>query len=427
MLPSVSGRAGRSRSSAALALLAGAASAVVALPAAYLGGLTGAALVSSRHRSAPRAGRAEPTRFWILVPAHDEESTVAETVTSLLNQDYPSGRMSVHVVADHCTDSTVAVAGEAGADVWDHASDLRGKGPALNWLLTELSGEAGVVDDDWVVVVDADTVAEPDFLLELDREVRSGAVALQAYYGVRAPGRSPAVALRFAALAARHHLRPLGRNALGLSSGLYGNGMAFRKDVLTAHPWTGHLVEDAELQVKLLLDGMCVGYVPAARVAAEMPDEMEAAAGQNERWETGRWQVATSYGEALAARAVRGGSLPRRAYVDALFDQFVPPLSLLATLDLVALGLAACSHVARPTGRSLAVGAVAVAANLTLGVHVLLALRGVRAPASVYRSLLGAPAAIVWKLRLLVGLFGRVDGVEWNRTRRNEEVPDDAD
>ena len=96
-------------------------------------------------------------------------------------------------------------------------------------------------------------------------------------YRVRDPGASTGAGLRAAALALRHHLRPLGRTTLGASSGLYGNGMAFRADVLRRRTWTDHLTEDIELQMELLLDGTLVAYAPDAVVEAEMPSTLDGA------------------------------------------------------------------------------------------------------------------------------------------------------
>ena len=118
---------------------------------------------------------------------------------------------------------------------------------------------------------------------------------MQGQYRVRDPGASTAAALRSAALALRHHLRPLGRTALGGSCGLFGNGMAFRAEVLRARAWTDHLTEDIELQMELLLEGVLVAYAPDAVVEAEMPTTLEGARTQNERWERGRIELARRY------------------------------------------------------------------------------------------------------------------------------------
>src|SRR5258708_4979162 len=81
----------------------------------------------------PRAPRRAPTHvFTILVPPHDEESTLPITLGSLAVLDYPPELMRVYVVADNCTDGTAAVARAVGADCAVRSDpEKRGKGFAL--------------------------------------------------------------------------------------------------------------------------------------------------------------------------------------------------------------------------------------------------------------------------------------------------------
>src|SRR3954464_13680475 len=73
-------------------------------------------------------------RFDIIVPSHNEEAGIAETVTSLLALDYPKDRFRVLVVADNCSDRTADLARAAGATVLERQSATeRGKGYALNF------------------------------------------------------------------------------------------------------------------------------------------------------------------------------------------------------------------------------------------------------------------------------------------------------
>ena len=110
--------------------------------------------------------------------------------------------------------------------------------------------------------------------------------------------------------------------------------MAFRRDVLSRQQWSGHLVEDAEFQLGLLLrDGIRVTYVPAARLEAEMPNSLDAAASQNARWERGRSELVRRFGRALVGRAALGGPAPRVVYADAVADLLLPPLSVAAVLQ----------------------------------------------------------------------------------------------
>lgn len=400
------------------------------LPVAYLGVVSAAAVRSERreHR-ARRSGdaadhgisAAPATRFAVLIPAHDEESVIEATVRALVEQRYANEDFSVHVVADNCTDATADVARRAGADVHERDDpDDPGKGSALNWLYRMV----GIDEYDAVVVVDADTIAAPDFLLELHAAFASGADVVQGDYGVLDPARSTAVGLRYAALACRHRLRPLGRRALGCSCGLYGNGMAFRSHVVADRAWSGHLVEDAQFQLDLLLDGLSVTYVPNARVEAEMPATLDAALTQHQRWELGRWQIIKHYLPSLLRSALRPPTpaLRRRVYVDAVLDQIVPPLSVVAALSIVSLTTNVGAHALVPHRRTAVSVVLSVAGAACLGMHVVAGLLSADAPRSVWRSLASAPQLIVWKLLLFAGIARRPDGVTWTRTERNDEV-----
>ena len=392
---------------------------VAAAPSAYLGLLTCVAWRASRARRQRRRPTSSATKFAVCIPAHDEESTIERAVRALRAQSYDSSDFAIHVVADNCRDSTAAIAQSAGAFVHrrDDAENP-GKGAALNWLTDQLAHH----EFDVLVVIDADTEAAPDFLAALDRSFATGTVAAQGYYAVAQSDASPAIGLRFAAIACRHHLRPLARTALGASAGLYGNGMAFRRDLLTGRRWTNHLIEDAEFQIDLLLDGHRVTYVPDAVVRAEMPASFGAATSQNERWELGRAQLARRFVPILSRRVVSGGPVRRVVYADAVADQLTPPLTVLALVDMVAatLGLASLFLSGGREGRSALV--LGIAATLTLPAHVLVGLRLVDAPAEVYRSFRSAPSAVLWKLRLLMRIARRPSGVAWTRTARNATI-----
>lgn len=395
-----------------------AAAAATAVPSAYLGLLTAAGL--ARRPSADASAEhgldsSASVRFAIFVPAHDEASGITDTIESLLAQDYPCDAFEVHVVADNCADATAEVARRAGAtthvrDTPDH----RGKGHALNWLFDRVDPDSF----DVVVVIDADTIAAPSFLAATARAFAAGADAVQGFYGVRDIESSAVIALRYAALACRHHLRPLGRHAIGASCGLYGNGMAFRSELLDRHRWSGHLIEDAEFQMHLLDDGVVVEYAPDARIAAEMPSSLDAAVSQHERWEAGRASLVQRFVPGLARRWIGGGTLPRRVYLDAMLDHLTPPVTMIALLNSAAVTGGVVGRLLGRRGGSTVAG-VGSLATIVLGVHVLGALRAVDAPGEVYRSLRDAPKLVLWKASLLKNVSGRADGVAWTRTTRN--------
>ncbi|MCC5951902.1 MAG: glycosyltransferase family 2 protein [Acidimicrobiia bacterium] len=120
-----------------------------------------------RHPLAPRTVMARtrgvdagPVTVTVLVPAHNEQASVSATLMSLFEQDRPPER--VIVVADNCTDATAEVARRHGAEVVETVANTQKKAGALNQVLRRLLHTLG--DNDCVMVVDADTVLDPEFL-----------------------------------------------------------------------------------------------------------------------------------------------------------------------------------------------------------------------------------------------------------------------
>ena len=120
-------------------------------------------------------------------------------------------------------------------------------------------------------------------------------------------------ALRYAALAALHYLRPLGRARLGLSCGLKGNGMA-STPVLERYGWDWFtLAEDVELHLALVAAGSRVDFVPETTVLADMPVTLAQAASQNERWERGRLEMLRAARPAAARATGSARAMPSRS------------------------------------------------------------------------------------------------------------------
>ncbi|HEV7129371.1 MAG TPA: glycosyltransferase family 2 protein [Ktedonobacterales bacterium] len=389
----------------------------VGLPLLYLALLTTGAIVASRRRDAPSAhvtARATARyRFAVLVPAHDEERVLGGLLESLGRLDYPREDYAICVIADNCADHTAALArGIAGVRVYERVNLAeRGKGYALAWMLERLTAEAATFDA--YVVIDADAVVDPRFLTAMARALAGGAQALQGKNTVLNVGDSASTALRWIALTLVNHVRPLGRNALGGSSTLTGNGMCLTAALLRRYPWRAFgLAEDYQYYLTLVAHGVCVRYVPQAVVRSLMPTTFRQLRTQDIRWESReagqrawQWRVARQ----LLADGVRQRDWMR---LDALAEFLTPPLSVLACA--CALGLTLGLLLRSPLAVLLGALLVGVLLGYVGSVFYLL-----RPPLAVYRALPHAPRFAARKLWIYFVLSrSRKHTATWVRTSR---------
>jgi len=107
-----------------------------------------------------RGEYAGPVTITVLIPAHNEEGCIAETLKSLQSQSLPPAR--IIVVADNCTDATVRIAYDAGVEVFETVDNAHKKAGGLNQALAEVLPGQG--DNDCVMVMDADTTLDAGFL-----------------------------------------------------------------------------------------------------------------------------------------------------------------------------------------------------------------------------------------------------------------------
>jgi cellulose synthase/poly-beta-1,6-N-acetylglucosamine synthase-like glycosyltransferase len=379
---------------------------LVALPAAasgYLATLAGLALLGR-----PKGPSSSPqlTRFAIVVPAHNEELLLPRLLESLNAQDYPRDRFQVHVIADNCSDATAAVARRYGAEAHErHDLANPGKGQAIAWLLPQLDEPA----IDAFVFVDADSQVEPPFLSTLNDYLSAGYLALQASYRVAEAESAPLVTLRAMAFALMHELRGRAKARLGLSCGLWGNGIALKREVLEKVSWGSFSsVEDAEQHLKLVLSGINVRFVPETSVFGHMPGTLRSSEGQQQRWEAGRLALLRRYWRPLLGGAAKGNA----SAASSLIELALPPLSVLLAGEVLVAGIAAAFA---PPAAKLA----AVVALGGLGFYVVsgMLLSGLR-PRS-YLALAHAPGYVLWKVWLYARELVRRTDSAWTRTTRD--------
>ncbi len=222
---------------------------IAALPAlAACGYLLLLTLLSAR-LPAP-VGSQRRLRFEVIVPAHNEALVIERCIASLQQLDWPRDQFRLIVVADNCDDATAAIARSAGAAVLvRHDPLLRAKGYALKFAF-EQAQHAGWADA--LVVIDADSEVSPNLLEAFAGRLETGASVVQAQYGVLNAEESWRTGLMAIAHGAFHNVRSRGRERLGVSCGLRGNGWCLSLATLARVPYQAFSVaEDLEYGITL--------------------------------------------------------------------------------------------------------------------------------------------------------------------------------
>jgi cellulose synthase/poly-beta-1,6-N-acetylglucosamine synthase-like glycosyltransferase len=260
----------------------------------------------------------------VLVPAHNEQLVIADTLASIASQLDTGDRLVV--VADNCADQTADTARQQGAEVTVRTdTTLYGKGFALDHgvRFLEQTGRPDVV-----IFVDADCKLNETCIERLGRLCVESKQPIQAAY-LMLPPRQPHKmgALVSFAWKVKDFVRPLGWHRLNLPCQLAGSGMAFPWELIrSANIAGGHLVEDLKLGLDLALAGRFPQFCPDAVVASDVATAGTPSYSQRARWEHGTIETMGRYLPRLLLASWKNRSLPLLAMA---LDLSVPPLALL--------------------------------------------------------------------------------------------------
>jgi hypothetical protein len=260
---------------------------------------------------------------------------------------------------------------------------------------------------DALAVVDADTVVEPDFVCALRSHLRGDADAVQVRNLVANADTSVPTRLMALAQLAMNVVRPLGRERLGCSTGIFGNGFAVRREALEQVSFDGEsIVEDLDYHLRLVDAGRRARFVDTTSVWSDAISHRRDAAQQRVRWEGGRLHLVRTW----LPRLARGVAAGRLRLLEPLLDLLTPPLAYHGALLVLLLVL--------PWTPGRLWGAFGMG---VLVFHAALAAR-VGGRLSDLRVLLAAPGYLVWKLALLrrIGAGSRAH-VAWERAPRRHD------
>ncbi len=244
-------------------------------------------------------------RFAILVAAHNEEAVIGNIIRNLKQMNYPRNMYDIFVIADNCTDGTADIARETGAKVYERFDNVkRGKGYSLEWMFEKLFKMDKKYDG--ICIFDADNLASPNFLLEMNKQLSMGHNVVQGYLDSKNPNDTWISSNNSIAFWIGNRMFQLPRYYLGLSCVLGGTGFMVKTEVLKEIGWGANsLTEDLEFTMKLVLKGMKVYWSHEAVIYDEKPLKLAQSWRQRKRWMQGHFDCMRKYFGALLAKAYR--------------------------------------------------------------------------------------------------------------------------
>ncbi len=259
----------------------------------------------------------------IMIPAHDEESVISNTVENILNLDYEN--FEIIVIDDRSTDNTASVIKDLEkkhdkviALIRDKSA-FPGKSAVLNDALKLAKGEA-------ILVFDADATVDSDFLKKLVPQLEPKDVgAVQARKVIRNKDFNWLTRCQSNEYSFDVHLQ-LSRDSVKGAVELRGNGELIKRKALEdIGGWNNYTItDDLDMSTRLHIKGWDVRFCLDAVVYEEAIIYVIPLFRQRRRWLEGTIRRYLEYSGA----ALRSKDMSLRASVDmmAYISEFIMPL-----------------------------------------------------------------------------------------------------
>lgn len=273
-------------------------------------------------------------RIAVFFPAYKEDKVIIDSVRSFLGQDYPKELYDVYVISDHMQDSTNETLSQLPIRLLTATYEDSSKAKALLLAINaiEEEGKAGGLRDrqlalmyDIAVVMDADNVTVPGFLSEVNRAYCTGVWSMQAHRTGKNLNTDIAL-LDGVSEEINNGFFRSGHNALGLSAGLAGSGMAFH------YFWYYNAVqeletagEDKELELALLECGIHTVYLEHLPVYDEKTQKKENIKKQRRRWMAAQFGILCEGLSFIKYVKQMEGWWPTFDLVDKIIQWMLPP------------------------------------------------------------------------------------------------------
>ncbi|MBL6448891.1 glycosyltransferase family 2 protein [Fulvivirga sp. 29W222] len=232
------------------------------------------------YQKPPLAKVTRKNKFAVLIPAYKEDGVIFHVAKEALNQTYPKDRYEVVVIADSLQPETISKLKTLPINTCEVSFEKSTKVKAMNEAMKRIGD-----DYDFVVILDADNIMEPDFLETMNNLHEQGFLAIQGRRAAKNENNSLSY-LDGLSEEINNHVYGRGGTALHLSAALKGSGMSFRyailKDMLKQMASIGGF--DRELELRLVNEGIKVKYASNAIIYDEKVEKSHVFENQRKRW-----------------------------------------------------------------------------------------------------------------------------------------------
>ncbi|MFC1666162.1 glycosyltransferase, partial [Nanoarchaeota archaeon] len=215
----------------------------------------------------------------VLIPAYNEEKTIARTIESILKTDYPRDRFEIIVINNNSKDKTFEISKKYENSILKvYTEKKQGKACALNFGLSKAKGEI-------IFTMDADTQVNPDSVKKM----------IQPFTNPRVMGVTPAMLVYshkniweriqqmeyFMGVFLRKAFATL--NAVYITPGAFS---CYRKGFFEKHGGydEDNITEDIEISLRMQYKGYFIDNCPDAVAYTVVPKTFKSLFIQRRRW-----------------------------------------------------------------------------------------------------------------------------------------------
>ena len=283
--------------------------------------------------------------FDILIPCHNEEDVIYDTLQNIQKIKYPKDYFNVYIIMDNCTDNTLKEFNRFKQD-YPFSTNINkiivnggSKPKALNKAISYLK-ENNLWNADNIIILDADNIISDTMLQSYDYYHKMYNDILQCRIlsandnNIISQGFTSS--FNFMAYGFQYT-----RNCIGLSASLSGTGFSIKRDIFDKVGFNkcDTLTEDLEFSILCILNGYKIKYVPEEYVLNQHLESFKPSLIQRIRWCRGHMQTAMKLDKSLLKAFIKKPSFQ-------LIDSFIflnsPPkfiIYLIANINLILLNI----------------------------------------------------------------------------------------